>query len=85
MGAILRMAQPEMAPRRHVRRRSVPATFHHDVPSQDPALDQIGAKEQHIKSSTQSDDGKCLKSWATFVKNNDNNDDDGHDFFRVKT
>ena len=43
-------------------------------------------KEQHIKSSTESDDGKCLKPWATFVNNDNNdNDDDGHDFFRVKT
>ena len=45
MGAILRMAPPEMAPRRHVRRRSVPAKFHHDVPSQDPASDQIGPNQ----------------------------------------
>ena len=43
MGTNLRMAPPEMAPRRHVQRRSVPATFHHDVPSQDPASYQIGA------------------------------------------
>ena len=41
-------------------------------------------KEQHIKSSTESDDGKCLKPWATFVdddNDDDNDDNDGHDFF----
>ena len=44
MGAILREVRPEMAPRRHVRRRSVPATLPHDVPSYDLALGQIWAK-----------------------------------------
>ena len=29
----------------------VPATFHHDVPSQDPALDQIGAKSVKKRQS----------------------------------
>ena len=33
MGAVLRAAPPERAPRRHVRHRSVPATLRHDVPS----------------------------------------------------
>ena len=51
MGAILRMAPPKMAPRCHVRRRSVPATLYHDVPSQDPALDQIGAKSVEKRQS----------------------------------
>ena len=44
MGAILRGAPPERAPRRHVRRGSVPATMRHDVPSYDLALGQIWAK-----------------------------------------
>ena len=51
MGAILRVARPEMAPRRHVRRRSIAATFHHDIPFQDPASDQIGAKSVEKRQS----------------------------------
>ena len=51
MGAILRVARPEMAPRRHLWRRSVPATLPHDVPSYDLALSQIWAKSVEKRQS----------------------------------
>ena len=51
MGAILKVAPPEMAPRRHIRRLNVLATLRHDVPSYDLALGRIWAKSVEKRRS----------------------------------